>query len=66
MTASLKPATQHDLPASITAPGETEVLMTVMAAFLVLAVPGVCLLFLRIHVPAVPNPDARARQSLTS
>ena len=49
MTASLNPAAPHHLPAFITAPGETDVLMVVMAVFLVLAVLAVGLLFLRLH-----------------
>ena len=49
MSASLHPAAPHNLPGFITAPGETDVLMTVMAVFLVLAVLGVGLLFLRLH-----------------
>ena len=50
MTASLNPAAPHHLPAFITGPGETDVLMvTVMAVFLVVAVLAVGLLFLRLH-----------------
>ena len=49
MTASLNPAAPHHLPAFITAPGETDVLMVVVAVFLVLAVLAVGLLFLRLH-----------------
>ena len=49
MTASLHPAAPHHLPAFITAPGETDVLMVVMAVFLVVAVLAVGLLFLRLH-----------------
>ena len=49
MTASLHPAAPHHLPAFITAPGETDVLMAVMAVFLVIAVLAVGLLFLRLH-----------------
>jgi len=49
MSASLHPAAPHNLPGFITSPGETDVLMTVMAVFLVLAVLGVGLLFLRLH-----------------
>ncbi|MGO4573325.1 hypothetical protein [Microvirga sp. 2TAF3] len=49
MTASLHPAAPHHLPAFITAPGETDVLMVVVAVFLVLAVLAVGLLFLRLH-----------------
>jgi hypothetical protein len=49
MTASLNPAAPHHLPAFITAPGGTDVLMVVMAVFLVIAVLAVGLLFLRLH-----------------
>ena len=49
MSASLNPAAPHHLPAFITAPGETDVLMMVMAVFLVIAVLAVGLLFLRLH-----------------
>ncbi|MPR11746.1 hypothetical protein [Microvirga tunisiensis] len=49
MSASLNPASPHHLPAFITAPGETDVLMVVMAVFLVIAVLAVGLLFLRLH-----------------
>ena len=49
MSASLNPAAPHHLPAFITAPGETDVLMVVMAVFLVIAVLAVGLLFLRLH-----------------
>lgn len=49
MTQSLHPAAPHYLPVFITAPGETDVLMVVVAVFLVLAVLAVGLLFLRLH-----------------
>ena len=49
MTASLNPAAPHHLPAFITAPGETDVLMVVVAVFLVIAVLAVGLVFLRLH-----------------
>src|SRR5215218_8735347 len=49
MTASLHPAAPHHLPIFITAPGATDVLSVVTAVFLVLAVLGVGLLFLRLH-----------------
>src|SRR6478736_7348094 len=49
MSASLNPAAPHHLPAFITAPGETDVLMVVMGVFLILAVLAVGLLFLRLH-----------------
>jgi hypothetical protein len=49
MTGSLNPAAPHHLPAFITAPGETDVLMVAMAVFLVAAVLAVGLLYLRLH-----------------
>jgi NADH:ubiquinone oxidoreductase subunit 5 (subunit L)/multisubunit Na+/H+ antiporter MnhA subunit len=49
MIASLHPAAPHHLPGFITAPGETDVLMTVMAVVLVVAVLAIGLLFLRLH-----------------
>jgi NADH:ubiquinone oxidoreductase subunit 5 (subunit L)/multisubunit Na+/H+ antiporter MnhA subunit len=49
MTASLNPAAPHHLPGFIAGSGETDVLMTVMAVFLVVAVLAVGLLFLRLH-----------------
>ena len=49
MIASLHPAAPHHLPGFITTPGETDVLMTVMAVVLVVAVLAIGLLFLRIH-----------------
>jgi hypothetical protein len=49
MTASLNPAAPHHLPAFITAPGETDIFMVIMAVFLVFAVLAVGLLFLRLH-----------------
>ena len=49
MIASLNSAAPHHLPGFITAPGETDVLMVVMAAVLVVAVLAVGLLFLRLH-----------------
>ena len=49
MSASLNPAAPHHLPAFITAPGETDVLMVAMVVFLVAAVLAVGLLYLRLH-----------------
>ena len=49
MNASLHSAAPHHLPPFITAPGETDVLMVVMAVFLVIAVLAVGILFLRLH-----------------
>lgn len=49
MNGSINPAAPHSLPVFITAPGETDVLSVVVGIFLVLAVLGVGLLFLRLH-----------------
>src|SRR5687768_4721043 len=49
MTESMHPAAPHHLPGFITAPGETDTFMVVMAVFLVIAVLAIGLLFLRIH-----------------
>lgn len=62
MNASINPAAPHHLPIFITAPGHTDVLMTVMAIFLVLAVLAVGLLFLRLHT--LPERIAHKSQKL--
>jgi hypothetical protein len=49
MAESLNPAAPHHLPAFITAPGETDVLMVVTAIVLALSVLGFGLVFLRLH-----------------
>lgn len=49
MAASLHPVATHHLPPFITAPGETDILMVVVAIFLIAAVVAVGLLFLRLH-----------------
>ena len=59
---SLHPAAPHHLPIFITAPGETDVLMVVMAVFLVVAVLAVGLLFLRLHT--LPERMAHKSQKL--
>ena len=46
---SLHPAASDSLPSFITAPGETDVLMVVMAVILVLAVLMLGILFFRLH-----------------
>jgi hypothetical protein len=48
-SASLHPAASHHLPGFITAPGETDVWMVVMAVILVAAVLGFGILFFRLH-----------------
>jgi hypothetical protein len=62
MTASQHPTAPHHLPGFITAPGETDVLMVVMAVFLVLVVLGVGILFLRLHT--LPERIAHRRHKL--
>ncbi len=49
MAEQLHPAAAHNLPAFITAPGETDVLMVVMAVFLGLSVVGFGVLYFRLH-----------------
>ena len=49
MAEQLHPAAVHHLPAFITAPGETDVLMVVTAVILGLSVFGFGILFLRLH-----------------
>jgi len=49
MASGLNPAAPHDLPSFIAGPGESDVLMIVMTIFLILALFGVGLLFLRLH-----------------
>src|SRR5262244_4094146 len=49
MAESAHPAATHHLPSFITAPGETDVLMVVMAVILLGSVLGVGILFFRLH-----------------
>jgi hypothetical protein len=49
MAESLNPAAPHHLPSFITAPGETDVLMVIMAIVLVLSILAFGILFLRLH-----------------
>jgi hypothetical protein len=49
MAASAHPAATHHLPIFITAPGDTDVLMVIMALVMILAVVGFGVLFLRLH-----------------
>jgi hypothetical protein len=62
MAAGLHPLAPHHLPAFITAPGETDVLMVVTALILLAAVLGVGLLFLRLHT--LPERMAHKSQKL--
>src|SRR3954466_6001718 len=49
MTDSVHPAASHHLPFFVTAPGETDVLMVATGFFLLFAVVGFGLVFLRLH-----------------
>lgn len=49
MTESLNPAASHHLPAFITAPGDTDILMVITAIVLVLCILAFGILFLRLH-----------------
>jgi hypothetical protein len=62
MTEVLHPAASHVLPSFITAPGETDVLMVVMAIILALAVLGFGILFFRLH--ALPEQIAHKGHKL--
>jgi NADH:ubiquinone oxidoreductase subunit 5 (subunit L)/multisubunit Na+/H+ antiporter MnhA subunit len=62
MAEPLHPAASHHLPSFITPPGETDVLMVVMAIVLVLAVLAFGLLFLRLHT--LPERMAHKSQKL--
>jgi multisubunit Na+/H+ antiporter MnhF subunit len=58
------PAASHHLPAFITAPGETDVLMVVTGLFLALAVVMFGVLFLRLH--SLPDQIAHKSHKLQS
>jgi hypothetical protein len=62
LTASINPAAPHSLPGFITAPGETDTFLVVMAIFLVVVVLAVGLLFLRLHT--LPERMAHRSQKL--
>ena len=62
MTDALHPAATDHLPIFITAPGSSDVLMNVMAVFLVVAVLATGLLFLRLHT--LPERMAHKSQKL--
>jgi len=49
MAAEINPVANHHLPIFITPPGQTDVLMVVTAAFLLIAVVAFGILFLRLH-----------------
>lgn len=60
--AELNPAANHHLPIFITAPGQTDFLMVITAAFLLIAVVAFGLLFLRLH--SLPERMAHRGQKL--
>ena len=62
MSDQLHPLAPHHLPAFITAPGETDVLMVAMAIFLVVAVLAVGNFYLRLHT--LPERMAHKSQKL--
>jgi NADH:ubiquinone oxidoreductase subunit 5 (subunit L)/multisubunit Na+/H+ antiporter MnhA subunit len=45
----MDPTAPHDLPSFITAPGESDWLMTVMAVFLIVVIVSMGLIYLRLH-----------------
>lgn len=62
MADSVHAAATHHLPAFITPPGQTDVLMVIMSIVLVLAVLGFGILFLRLHT--LPERMAHRSQKL--
>lgn len=62
MTEQLHPAASHHLPAFITAPGETDVLMVITAAILGASVLGFGILYFRLH--ALPEHIAHKGQKV--
>ena len=62
MNESLHPSAPHDLPAFITAPGDTDVLMVVVGIMLILAVLAVGNLYLHLHT--LPERMAHKSQKL--
>jgi hypothetical protein len=62
LTAPTNPAAPHSLPGFITAPGETDTFLVIMAVFLVIVVMIVGVLFLRLHT--LPERMAHSSQKL--
>lgn len=62
MTDSVHAAATHHLPAFITPPGQTDVLMVIMGIVLALAILGFGILFLRLH--SLPERMAHRSQKL--
>jgi hypothetical protein len=59
---TLHPSAPHDLPAFITAPGDTDILMVVVGIILIVSVLGIGNLYLRLH--ALPEQMAHKSQKL--
>jgi hypothetical protein len=62
LAAPINPAAPHSLPGFITAPGETDTFLVIMAVFLVIVVMIVGVLFLRLHT--LPERMAHSSQKL--
>ncbi|MBV5274378.1 MAG: hypothetical protein JZU52_12300, partial [Lamprocystis purpurea] len=62
MAEPLHPAAIHDLPPFVVAPGETDVLLVVMAVFVFLAMIGVGVLYFKLH--ALPEQMAHRGQKM--
>jgi hypothetical protein len=62
MTEPLHPAATPHLPLFITAPGETDVLLVVMAIFVLLAVIGIGIFYFKLH--ALPEQMAHRGQKV--
>src|ERR1700744_4082393 len=62
LTDQLHPMTPHHLPFYVVKPGETDILMIVMGIFLVFAVLGIGVLYLRLH--SLPERMAHKGQKL--
>jgi hypothetical protein len=62
MAEPINPAAIHHLPPFVTAPGETDVLLVAMGIFLVLALIGIGVFYLKLH--ALPEQLAHRGQKL--
>lgn len=62
MSQPMHPAATHHLPPFVTAPGETDVLLVVMAIFLLLAVVSIGIFYFKLH--ALPEQLAHRGQKV--
>src|SRR3954468_19339751 len=62
MSATINPAAPHHLPSFITAPGETDVLMTVMVVVVIVAVALIGTFYFRLH--ALPEHMAHGSKKI--